>query len=146
MQITDEMVEKMCLLLWHELPGFMFGAEQHGLMRQLLVSAGQLGGALATPAASNTVPVRVAVAMTPMPNRGNAFESRVLVAFDDGTFWEVGVEKGGWYQIAGPSAPIPTVPEVVALVGEARKCGCDNGQTCHWPNCEKTGSGIGHHP
>lgn len=62
MQITDEMVEKMCLLLWHELPGFMFGREQHVLMRQLLVSAGQYGGALTPPHASPGTPVRVAVA------------------------------------------------------------------------------------
>jgi hypothetical protein len=28
----------------------------------------------------------------------------------------------------------------------ARACGCDAGATCHWPTCQQTGSGIGHHP
>lgn len=29
---------------------------------------------------------------------------------------------------------------------ERPECGCDEGRSCHWPHCRKTGGGLGHHP
>lgn len=34
----------------------------------------------------------------------------------------------------------------MAMAWPTTECPCDNGATCQWPRCGKTGSGIGHYP
>lgn len=76
-----------------------------------------LEAALSTPPAPDgTIPVRVAVAMAPLPGVPGMIEPETLVAFNDGTFWARTVENGVWNRIEGP--PSATV-EPVQPVGEA---------------------------